>query len=100
MPYMLDPGARLMVGPHGQLEESLGGATGACCAPCAASGSRCGTALGATKTKALASRFGAVVGATKGPPPARRRPILLFAAVAGVAGLGLILLRRRGRRRR
>ncbi|HLU38118.1 MAG TPA: hypothetical protein VK081_01960 [Planctomycetota bacterium] len=31
MPYMLAPGARLYVGPRGQMEESLG----ACCAPCA-----------------------------------------------------------------
>jgi len=34
MPYMLAPGARLVVGPHGQLDETLG-ALGACCAPCA-----------------------------------------------------------------
>lgn len=31
MPYMLAPGARLVVGPHGKLEESMGlGACAAC----------------------------------------------------------------------
>lgn len=50
MPYMLAPGARLYVGPRGQMEESLGGA---CCAPCA-QGRPCAS-LGAVK-------FGNVVG--------------------------------------
>lgn len=42
MPYLIKPGARLMVGPGGQLEESLG----ACCQPCAR-GQPCQGGLGA-----------------------------------------------------
>lgn len=34
MPYMKLPGAKLVVGPHGQLEETLG----ACCSSCARGG--------------------------------------------------------------
>lgn len=35
-PYVMEPGARLFIGPHGLPEESVG----ACCASCA-SGGRC-----------------------------------------------------------
>lgn len=37
--YIMEPGARLVIGPHGRPEESLGGA---CCSGCAKSGSSCG----------------------------------------------------------
>lgn len=54
--YTMLPGARLEVGPHGQLEEQLGDALAtpggtfpgsrACCAECAAGAPRCGGAKG------------------------------------------------------
>lgn len=80
MPFMM-PGARLVVGPHGELEETLGA-----CAPCAA-------LAGAVELKraALAQRQPA-------PTMSRSSSFVLGATVAGV-GLGLFYLLRRRRRR-
>ena len=121
MPYILDPGARLLVGPHGQLDESLG----ACCAPCARAGTRC-DALGASgKAGAPISQESHAVSQIKAANPGMtvrqaqqvyvatrqrgvlatleamaRNPLVLGgAAAAAILGGALFVSRRRRRRR-
>lgn len=96
MPYMLAPGARLYVGPHGQMEESLG----ACCPSCATSGGSCATGLGATKSAAVvqAGLMTRVVNtatlASVAEAAHRRKLLLLGVGVGGAALAGLLILRR------
>lgn len=99
MPYMLAPGARLYVGPHGQMEESLG----ACCAPCA-SGGPCATGLGATKSAAvqdLAHRniSGALLASGQGTAGVfSSHRTLILGGLAGVAALGVLYVVKRRRK--
>lgn len=120
MPYMLAPGARLMVGPHGQLEESLG----ACCSSCASKSAlagpgaaflsqiaKPGTALHAMATTAIKTGqpmpifnqpadSGQQVYASPGIAPQSSSKTMLVVLVAGAIGLGAYYLkgRKRGRR--
>lgn len=101
MPYMVAPGARLVVGPHGQLDETLG--LGSCCPPCARG------ALGAmvsTESAPIIAQPGnagivptsviLTAPATHAAPPARNlRPLLI---IGGVAAVGALLLLRKKRR--
>ncbi len=96
MPYMLAPGARLYIGPHGQPEESLG----ACCASCA-SGGPCATGLGATKTATLAALTAGNAGvnmAAQATAASTSHKMLAVGVLAGVAALGALYLARHKRR--
>lgn len=100
MPYMLAPGARLYVGPHGQMEESLG----SCCAPCA-------TGLGATASlatsrtalqtmaAALPMKAGVTIGTSAMPsiPGGGMSPLVIGVAV-GAAALGVFYIVKRRKR--
>ena len=103
MPYMLAPGARLYVGPHGQMEESLG----ACCSSCATSGGSCATGLGATKVLANRPGANAAVLAAGLPVSSAMSAIgggghrgLLIGAGAGVLALGVLYLVKRRKAKR
>lgn len=121
MPYMLAPGARLMVGPHGRLEESLG----ACCSSCAqgksalagpgsaflAAITKPGTALNTMATAAVKTGrpmpifnqpapSDQQIYASPGIAPQSSSKTMLVVLVAGAIGLGAYYLkgRKRGRR--
>lgn len=105
--YIVDPGARLFVGPHGVLEEGLGhaGHGKSCCADCASGKKSCGGgALGAVRGAGKANPFTGqdlLITHTPSGPGAFAAGLPPWApfAVAGVGVVGLILyLRRRARK--
>ena len=61
-PYIMLPGARLYIGPHGRPEESLG----ACCSNCASGRSCSGAPLGDLSNTKLATIIGITAGAAIG----------------------------------
>lgn len=117
MPYMLAPGARLMVGPGGQLEESLGDVMSVARAIASKAGGK-GANIGNT-SKAIAAVKAANPGMTHeqaravvlaprnaevsaiGPIGGGSRKLMVYGAAA-VVGLGLLYVvvrKRKGRRR-
>jgi hypothetical protein len=91
MPYMLAPGARLEIGPGGQLDETLG-SLGACCAACESA-----APLGATKSPRPSA---AILNAVAAQAQRSNVKKMLVVGAIGAAGLGAVLLLRRRRRRR
>ena len=99
--YIMDPGARLVVGPRGHLDETLGRSPmGACCSACAKQplGAEVSASLqrAAIPTAIIASAPGP--GVTTTTPPAVRTATIVGLGV--VALVGVMVVRKMRRRRR
>ncbi len=110
MPYMLAPGARLMVGPHGQLEESMGALAGPGAAFMAQI-AKPSTALHTMATTALATGkpmpifntpapTDQVMYASPGIAPQSSGRTIVAVGIAAAIGLGIYAFTGRGNRRR
>jgi MYXO-CTERM domain-containing protein len=97
--YILDPGARLDLGPGGTPYEELG----ACCASCAKGATRCSRGgLGADKSSVLTAGGGGTIvipgGAISPTSSSSALPMILGLGAVGVVGFFAVRWIRRRRR--